>query len=88
MKADIQKKALVRLNRIGGQVEGLKKMVRDERYCVDIIAQSFAIKEALTGVERLLLENHLATHVMHQMKSGKEKKAIEEILKVYSLKRT
>lgn len=85
MKAELKKKALRRLNLIKGQINGLSKMVDDERYCVDIITQSSAIKEALSGVEDLILENHLSTHVLHQMKGGKEKKAIEEILKVYKL---
>lgn len=85
MKPDLKKKALRRLNLIKGQVNGLVKMVDTERYCVDIITQSSAIKEALSGVEDLILENHLSTHVMHQMKSGKEKKATDEILKIYKL---
>lgn len=85
MNQDLKKKALRRLNLIKGQVNGLMKMVSDERYCVDIITQSSAIKEALSGVEGLIMENHLSTHVLHQMRGGKEKKAIEEILKVYKL---
>ena len=85
MKADIKKKSLRRLSLIRGQINGLIKMVDSERYCVDIITQSNAIKEALSGVEDLILQNHLSTHVLHQMKSGKEKKAILEILKVYKL---
>lgn len=60
-------------------------MVDEEQYCVDIITQASAIKEALSGVEDLVLENHLSTHVLHQIKGGKEKKAISEILKVYKL---
>ena len=85
MKADLKKKAIRRLNLIRGQINGLSKMVDNERYCVDIITQSSAIKEALSGVEDLILENHLLTHVMHQMKTGKGKKATEEIWKVYKL---
>lgn len=85
MKADLKKKALRRLSLIRGQLNGLIRMVEDERYCVDIITQSSAVKEALSGVEDLVLENHLLTHVMHQMKSGKAKKATEEVLKVYKL---
>ena len=85
MKADIKKKALRRLSLIKGQLGGLIKMVDAERYCVDIITQSSAIKEALSGVENLILENHLTTHVIHQIKSGKSKKATAEILKVYKL---
>jgi DNA-binding FrmR family transcriptional regulator len=85
MKADIKKKAQRRLSLIKGQVNGLSKMVDSERYCVDIITQSSAIKEALSGVEDLILENHLSTHVLEQVRGGKEKKAIEEILKIYKL---
>ena len=85
MKADIKKKVVRRLQIAQGQLKGLAQMVEEEKYCVDIITQSSAIKEALSGVEHLMLENHLSTHVLHQMKSGKEKKAIEEVLKVYKL---
>ena len=85
MKAELKKKSLRRLNLIKGQLNGLTKMVDEERYCVDIITQASAIKEALSGVEDLILENHLSTHVLHQIKSGKEQKAISEILKVYRL---
>jgi len=85
MRADIKKQAVTRLKRIEGQVRGLQGMVEDEKYCVDIITQTSAIKAALSGVEDLILENHLATHVIEQMKSGKTKQATEEILKIYKL---
>ncbi len=85
MKADIKKKAAQRLSIIQGQIKGLAQMVEDEKYCVDIITQTSAVKEALTGVENLILENHLATHVLHQMQTGKEQKAIGEVLKIYKL---
>ena len=62
-------------------------MVDENAYCIDIITQASAIKEALSSVEDLLLENHLSTHVIHQIKNGQEQQATEEILKVYKLKR-
>lgn len=62
-------------------------MVDEEKYCIDIIGQTGAVKEALSGVEDLILENHLTTHVVHQIKHGSEKRAVDEILKVYKLKR-
>lgn len=62
-------------------------MVEDDKYCIDIIAQASAVKEALSGVEDLLLENHLTTHVIHQVNHGQEDQAVAEILKVYKLKR-
>ncbi len=76
-----------RLKRIEGQVRGLHKMVDEKKYCIDIITQSSAIRNALASVEDLMLQNHLVEHVAHQMKHGKEKLAAEEILKVYKLKR-
>ncbi|MBI4155732.1 MAG: metal-sensing transcriptional repressor [Candidatus Zambryskibacteria bacterium] len=85
MKANIKKKATRRLNIVQGQVKGLISMVEDEKYCVDIITQASAIKEALSGVEDLILQNHLETHVLYQIKSGKGKKATAEILKIYKL---
>jgi CsoR family transcriptional regulator, copper-sensing transcriptional repressor len=85
MRADLKQRATRRLNIIQGQLKGLAKMVEEEKYCVDIITQASAIKEALSGVEDLILENHLSTHALHQVRSGKEQKAISEILKVYKL---
>jgi len=85
MRADLKKKAARRLSIVQGQLKGLAKMVEEEKYCVDIITQTSAIKEALSGVEDLILENHLSTHVLQQIKGGKEEKAVAEILKVYKL---
>lgn len=85
MRQDIKSKALRRLKLLEGQIRGVQKMVEDEKYCVDIITQTSAIKEALSGVEDLILENHLTTHAIHQIKHGKEDQAIKEILKVYKL---
>lgn len=87
MRKDIKSKAVRRLKIIEGQIRGLQSMVNDEKYCIDIITQSSAIKEGLSGVEDLILENHLSTHVMEQMKRGKQEKAVQEIIKVYRLKR-
>lgn len=85
MRQDIKKQTTRRLKIIEGQIRGLSKMIESEDYCVDIIIQSSAIKKALSAVEALILENHLSTHVLHQIKSGKEKTAIAEILKLHKL---
>lgn len=76
-----------RLKRIEGQIRGLQKMVEEDKYCIDVITQTSAIRSALRGVEDVLLEGHLSTCVINQVKSGKKDKAIEEILKVYKLKK-
>lgn len=85
MRADIKKQVQNRLRRIEGQIRGLQKMVENDTYCIDVITQTSAVKQALSSVEDAMLENHLSTHAIEQMKSGKEKKAIDEVLKVYRL---
>lgn len=85
---DTSKKKIVRrLKIIEGQVRGLQEMIEKDVYCIDIITQTSAIKQALSNVEDLLLENHLGTCALRQMTSGQTGKAKKEILKVYKLKR-
>ena len=62
-------------------------MLANDTYCIDIITQTSAVKQALSSVEDVLMENHLGHCVIDQIKNGKEKKAIGEIVKVYQLKR-
>lgn len=83
MKPEIKKSINNRLRRLEGQVRGLQKMVDEEQYCIDIITQSSAIRNALSAVEDLMLENHLSEHVIHQIKQGQEKKAVGEIISVF-----
>ena len=80
-------KLVRRLKIIEGQVRGLREMVERGEYCIDVITQSSAIKQGLSNVEDMLLEGHLATCVVKQIKSGDTNKAVDEVLKVYQLKR-
>jgi DNA-binding FrmR family transcriptional regulator len=68
-------------------VRGLRKLVENDTYCIDVITQTSAVKSALSGVEDALMHDHLSTCVIDQIKHGKESKAVGEILKVYGLKR-
>ena len=83
----IKTKIIRRLKLLEGQVRGLQKMVDGDTYCIDIITQTSAVKQGLSNVEDLLLENHLGGCILHQVRSGQTSKAQEEILKVYKLKR-
>lgn len=82
-----KQKLVRRLKIIEGQVRGLQNMLEKNAYCIDVITQTSAVKRALSGVEDALLENHLSTCVVSQIKKGQEKKAVTEILAVYQLKR-
>lgn len=67
--ADLKERNTKRLRRIEGQVRGLQKMVEEDRYCADILTQVSSVQEALRGVARELMRNHLkhcATHAFQQ----------------------
>lgn len=73
-------KLIHRLNRIEGQVRGIKMMVEDERYCVDILTQVSAIQSALNAFNKELLANHIKTCVVDDIKSGNEE-VVDELCK-------
>lgn len=82
-----KQKLIRRLKIIEGQVRGLQDMLAKDTYCIDIITQTSAVKNALSGVEDTLMENHLSTCAINQIQKGKQNDTIKEILKVYKIKR-
>ncbi|CAN5431262.1 metal-sensitive transcriptional regulator [soil metagenome] len=88
MIVEIKRRALHRSKILQGQLKGLEKMIDKEEYCVDIITQSLAIQKSLSSLNKLILENHLKTHVRDNFLSAEEKKqnsAIKELLTLYEL---
>ncbi len=81
---EIKDANLKRLRRIEGQVRGLQKMVEDDRYCPDIITQIASVQEALRGVGRQLLRNHLKHCATSAIKKGPKEadKTYDELLDV------
>ncbi|MGH7481907.1 MAG: metal-sensitive transcriptional regulator [Longimicrobiales bacterium] len=67
--AAIRERALARLNRIEGQVRGVRRMIEEERYCADVLLQISAIHEALRGVGKLVMRNHLEHCVTDALRS-------------------
>ena len=82
------KEQLKRINRIEGQVRGIKKMVEEERYCIDIITQIKAIKSALNSVELNIVEEHLNHCVNRAMVSKDEKRTKEIVSEIKGLLRS
>lgn len=80
-------KLIRHLKIIEGQVRGLQDMISKDTYCIDVITQTSAVKQALSNIEDTLLENHLSHCALQQVRSGNEKKMTDEILKIYRLKR-
>ena len=67
-----KEKALARLKRIEGQVRGVAQMVENDRYCVDVLNQTSAIRAALKGVEKLVIEDHTDHCIEGAIRSGNE----------------
>ncbi len=82
-----KQKLIRRLKIVEGQVGGLQEMINKGVYCVDVITQTSAVKQALSNIEDILMEGHLSHCVVDQIKKGKTEKSVKEILKVYQLKR-
>lgn len=88
MIVEVKQRAARRSKIIEGQIKGLQKMIDNEAYCTDILTQNLAIQKSLASLNKLVLENHLRTHVAMMMSSGdtiQQDKAYDELLKLYEL---
>jgi DNA-binding FrmR family transcriptional regulator len=88
MISDLKQRALHRSKILEGQMRGVQKMIENEDYCMDILTQSLAIQKSLSSLNKLVLENHITTHITDMIASGKEKEqtiALEELMKLYEL---
>jgi len=78
-KHPCHKAELAKLNRIAGQIEGVKRMIDDNRYCPEILAQLKAVRSAVRTVEANVLENHLQHCVTDAINTGNTQEKIDEI---------
>lgn len=88
MISDIKQRALHRAKILEGQMRGIQKMIEQEDYCMDILTQSLAIQKSIGSLNKLILENHVRTHIKESLSSGSDKdqeKAVEELLSLYEL---
>lgn len=83
MEERTKAKVLKRLNYVSGHIDGIKKMTEADRYCVDVLKQSYAVRRALEKVEQIILEGHLQTCVVDGIKEGNSSQVIDELLQLY-----
>ena len=76
----VNKDLTVRLNRVEGQVKGIKSMIERGEYCDDILTQISSVKSAMNAVAKILVENHMRTCVTEKLQQGDED-IIEEFVK-------
>lgn len=69
-------------------MRGIQKMIENEDYCMDILTQSLAIQKSIGSLNKLILENHVRTHIKENLSSSsqeEQEKAVEELLGLYEL---
>lgn len=87
MIEDIKKRSLHRARILGGQMRGLERMIENEDYCIDIVTQSLAIQKSLGSLNKLIVENHLRTHITAMFEEGGDAReaAIAELVTIFDL---
>jgi DNA-binding FrmR family transcriptional regulator len=77
--------SLKRLRYIEGHLNGVRRMIEEDAYCVDILKQSFAVRRAIEKLEQLMLEGHLRTCVVEGIRDGREEQVVGELRELYEL---
>jgi DNA-binding FrmR family transcriptional regulator len=77
--------ALKRLSYIEGHLAGIRRMIDEDQYCVDVLKQTYAVRRAIEKLEALLLDGHLHTCVVSGVREGRDQQVIGELLELYAL---
>ena len=85
MQSTTSQEALKRLNYIDGHLGGIRRMIEEDTYCVDVLKQTYAVRRAIEKLERLLLNGHLHTCVVEGVRDGRDEQVIGELLELYTL---
>ena len=79
--------AIKRLNYIEGHLRGIRKMVEEDAYCVDILKQTYAVQRAIDKFEQVLLRDHLGSCVPNGIREGRDAEVLEELEQLFALSR-
>jgi len=85
MFPEVKGDALKRLRYIEGHLTGIRKMLDEDKYCVDILKQTYAVRRAIEKMESLLLEGHLKSCVVEGIQSGRAEEIVDELKDLYIL---
>ena len=85
MQADRKADVLKRLSYVEGHIAGIRKMVEEDKYCVEILRQTYAVRKALEKLEAIVLEGHLQTCVPEGIKGNREEAVIQELIQLYTI---
>jgi DNA-binding FrmR family transcriptional regulator len=82
---DAKPDILRRLAYIEGHLQGVRRMIESDQYCVDVLKQTYAVRRAVEKMEARILENHLQGCVVEGIKEGREESVIGELLDLYEI---
>ena len=85
MLSEVKQDALKRMSYIEGHLAGIRKMLDEDKYCVDVLKQTYAVRRAIEKMESLLLEGHLKSCVVEGFRSGRAEEIVEELKGLYIL---
>jgi len=80
-----KQEALKRLSYIDGHLSGIRRMVEEDQYCVDVLKQTFAVRRAIQKLESVLLQGHLHSCVIEGVRDGREEHVLDELLELFAL---
>ncbi len=82
---DGKQEALKRLAYIEGHLRGIRKMVEEDQYCVDVLKQTYAVQRAIDKFEGIMLRGHLNTCVSEGIREGRDQEVISELQELFEL---
>lgn len=85
MQPTTRTQAMKRLNYIEGHLSGIRRMIEEDQYCVDVLKQTYAVRRAIEKLEALLLDGHLHTCVVTGVREGREEQVVGELIELYEL---
>ena len=85
MQGETKDQVLKRLNYIDGHLQGIRRMVDQDQYCVDVLKQTYAVRRAIEKVEGLLLDGHLHSCVIDGIQEGRSEQVVSELMELYEL---
>ena len=84
MQDSVRSGVLKRLRFVEGHLEGVRRMIEKDEYCVDILKQTHAVRKAIEKVEAIMLEGHLRTCVVEGMRDGRQDQVVSELMDLYA----
>ncbi len=84
MEGVVRTDVLKRLNYIEGHLEGIRRMVESDKYCPEILKQTFAVRRAIEKMEAIMLDGHLHHCVVEGIRDGREEQVIQELMELYT----